>query len=130
MVLGKISIFIHLKVDCSKILCVGFSKSQYLILLSIFLYMVRIKSYLFVNTNIEMSCLNLNNSRIINCNQNSGSKIEEFYGSEITVDKFSGSSSQVCHSNINLLIGLEESFQKMYTFVPFLPFVFEIELLE
>ena len=57
--------------------------------------MVRIKSYLFFNTNVKISCLNLNKSRIINCNQNSGNKIEEFYGSEITVDKFSGPSSQV-----------------------------------
>ena len=78
------------KVDRSKTLCVGFSNPQYLILLPNFLYMLWIKRYLYVNTNVEIPCLNLSNLRIIKCNQSSGSKIEDFYGSEITVDKISG----------------------------------------
>ena len=48
-----------------------------------FLYMVWIKSYLRVNTNVEISCLNWNNLGTINCST------IEFYGSEISVDKVS-----------------------------------------
>ena len=55
--------------------------------------MVWIKSYRHVDTNVEISCLNLNNLGIINCMKNSGREIE-FYGSEISVDKISAPSSK------------------------------------
>ena len=57
------NIFIHRKVDCSEIVCVGFSNSKNSNLLPGFL----MYDYLHVNYNIEISCLNLNNLRIINC---------------------------------------------------------------
>ena len=61
------NVVFHPKVDCSEILCVGFSNSKNPILLSNFLYMVWIKSYFYVETNVEMSCLNWNNLGVINC---------------------------------------------------------------
>ena len=63
----KMSVFFHLKVNCSEILCVGFSSPKNLILLPDFLYVVWVKCYLHVNTNVEISCLNRNNLGIINC---------------------------------------------------------------
>ena len=65
-VLVEIVVFIHLKVDCSEILCVGFSNPKNSILSGVW-YMIWIKSYLHVNVNVEISCLNLNNLRIISC---------------------------------------------------------------
>ena len=75
--LVKMNVLLHLK-DCSEILYVGLSNPKNLILPQDFCYMVWIKSYLHVNTDVKISCLTL-------C-QNSGSKIE-FYGSKMSVEK-------------------------------------------
>ena len=65
--LVKVNVFFYLKVGCSEILGVEFSNPKNSILLPNFLYMVWIKSYLHVNTNVEISCLNWNNLGIITC---------------------------------------------------------------
>ena len=57
------NVFFHL----SEILCVEFSIPKNSILLPNFLYMIWIKSYLHVNTNVEISCLSWKNLGIINC---------------------------------------------------------------
>ena len=65
------------EMDCSEILCVRFSNPEWSTLLLDFLYMVWIKRYLHLNTNVENSCVNWNKLGIIDC-----SKIE-FYRSII-----------------------------------------------
>ena len=61
------NVVFHLKEGCSEILCLGFSNPKNSILLPNFSYMLWIKSYLYVNTSVEISYLNWNNLRIINC---------------------------------------------------------------
>ena len=63
--LVKVNVFFLFKVDCSEILCVGIRKNS--ILLPNILYMVWIKSYLHVHTNVEILCIKWNNLGIINC---------------------------------------------------------------
>ena len=62
----EMNVLLYLKVDCSEILCVGFSDETNSILLPNVSYNIWIKNYLNVNTNVEISCFNLNNLRIIN----------------------------------------------------------------
>ena len=59
--LVQMNVFFHLKVNCSETLCAGFSKHAR------FLIRGLDPSYLLVNTNVEISCLNWNNLGIINC---------------------------------------------------------------
>ena len=83
------NVFLHLKVDCSEILCVGLSDPRNSILLPDFRYVVWIKCYLHVNTNAEISCLNWGNLPTL-------SKFWqqiEFYGSEISLNRILAPSS-------------------------------------
>ena len=113
-----------------------------------FVCMMWIKCYLQVNTNAGINIK-------YQAHQNSGRNIE-FYGPEILLDKTHLKMRENIHfkwhrlmskstlplvpnifitltlqtPNINLRIGNEESFQKMYTFTLVLPFVFGIGLFE
>ena len=60
------NVLFYLKVDCSEILCVGFSNPKNSVLPPSFLYMICIKSYPYVNINVENLCLNWNNLGIMN----------------------------------------------------------------
>ena len=53
--------------DCSETFCVVFSNPKKSILLSNFSYIFWMKSYLYVNTDVQISCSDWNNLGIINC---------------------------------------------------------------